>query len=180
VPEPWRGYTLRALDARKRFRELAQGVPPGPVARELDNALSGVEAVVREQWVLSRGGAALAGPPGRAAKAARQLEAAQAALAKAGGADRAVLQSRESALASELRSARRLDAVTSQASERLATLCAQLEGLVATAGELVLSAGSGGGEVGPLSQELSALNQGLDEVRRMLPAAGDAQANGLS
>ena len=68
VPEPWRGYTNRALDARKRYRQLVRDCPPGPVADYLTGATARVDAAVEEHWALGqqrRG-------PGRAAGASRK------------------------------------------------------------------------------------------------------------
>ena len=86
---------------------------------------------------LARSGASMAGPPGRADQLAQELDQVHVALSRAGGADRVPLESREAALASELRSLRQSEAVGAQLSARLAELSAQLEGVVASAGQLV-------------------------------------------
>ncbi|GEM_PF-1837097 len=205
VPEPWRGYVRRALDARQRLGQLAGTCPPGPVADQLQQVAAGCAQPVQELWQLARGGAALAGPSGRTEKVAEQLRAVQAALVAArarpggqvpgearpavpaggqgqagaqggqpSGPGLAGLEAREAALASELRSARRLDEVASDVAGRLEALCSQLEGLVATAGELALSAGGAGADLGILSLRLSALNEALRDARRALPANGYA------
>jgi len=177
VPEPWRGYARRALDARKRFADLAKDCPAGVVAERLAIMVTSTDETVEQLWGLVRAGAVLAGPPGRAEKAAQDLQAVQAALLHAGGSSghgRADLESRESALASELRSARRLEAVAGQVSGRLDALCSQLEGLVATEGELVLGAAGVGADLGSLSMQLSALNEALGEAMRSIPPAESA------
>lgn len=178
VPEPWRGYTTRALDARKAMRQLARDCPPGPVADYLSNALGQVEAAVEEYWALARSGAALAGAPGRSQKVAQELDAAQTVATTAHGADRAALESGEDALASELRSLRHLDTVAAQVSTQLSTLSAQLEGLVAAAGELVVSAGVPGADLSVLSSQLTSLARALDETRRILPTPAPDEAAG--
>jgi hypothetical protein len=171
VAEPWRGYVTRALDARKSMRQLARDCPPGPVADFLGQARAQVESAVEEYWALARSGATLAGPPGRSHKVAGELEAVQASSAQARGADKAMLATREEALASELRSLRHLDAVANQVSERLSGLTGQLEGLVAAAGELVVSAGVPGADLSLLSSQLSSLSRALEEAQRILPVA---------
>ena len=170
VAEPWRGYTARALDARKRLRQLARDCPPGVVAEYLGNVNTKVDLVVEEQWGLARSGAALSGPPGRSEKLSQDLAQVQAQLRHTGGADRAPLASREEALASELRSLRHTEAVSAQISSQLATLCAQLEGLVASAGQILGSAGTAGADLVSLSNELASLLGALDEARHITPA----------
>ena len=176
VPEPWRSYTTRALEARKGFRQLARDCPPGPVADYLSNTVAKVEVAVQEQWALARSGATLVGPPGRATKVAQELGQVQASLRQSGGADRSLLGSREEALASELRSLRHLETVSTQVAERLSILCTQLEGVVASAGELVASAGSAGADLGTLSSELASLTRALEETKRIMAAPPPNQA----
>ena len=171
VPEPWRGYTKRALDARKRYRQLVRDCPPGPVADYLTGATARVDAAVEEHWALAQSGAALAGPPGRAEKVAEELGQVQRALSIASAAERAELQGRESALASELRSLRHLESVSAQMSSRLSDLTVQLVSLVADAGELVAMAGAAGADLSSLSSELTSLTRSLDEARRLMAAA---------
>ena len=179
VPEPWRGYTTRALEARKRFRELAQDCAPGPVAGYLAGALPKVDAVVEEQWALARSGAALAGPAGRAAKVAHELSEVQDAVRSHDGAERSQFTSREEALAAELRSLRHTEAAGLQISERLSVLCGQLEGLVAAAGALVATSGAAGAELGDLSTELASLAGALDEVKRIMGSSSPEGIGGL-
>jgi hypothetical protein len=174
VPEPWRGYVTRALDARKALRQLARDFPPGPVADYLSHALDQVESAVEEYWALARSGAALAGPPGRSQRVAQELGSAQAGAAATQGADRAALESGEDALASELRSLRHLDSVATQVSAQLATLSARLEGVVAAAGELMVSAGVPGADLSDVSSQLTSLTRSLEEARRILPPAPPA------
>jgi hypothetical protein len=140
------------------------------VADYLSHALAQVESAVEEYWALARSGAALAGSPGRSQKVAQELDAAQTVAAAAQGADRAVVESGEDALASELRSLRHLDSVATQVSAQLSTLSGQLEGLVAAAGELVVSAGIPGADLSLVSSQLTSLARALEETRRILPA----------
>ena len=155
VPEPWRSYTTRALEARKRYRQLAADCPPGPVADYLANSVAKVDSATEEHWALAKSGAGLVDPPGRTEGAAKALEEVQAELLQARGANRARLESREGELASQLRSFRNLESVSAQISNHLSELSSQLEGVVASAGELVASAGAAGA---------------LDEARRIMAA----------
>ena len=109
---------------------------------------------------------------------AQELDAAQTVAATAQGADKSALESGEEALASELRSLRHLDSVAAQVAAQLSTLSAQLEGLVAAAGELVVSAGVPGADLSVVSSELTSLTRALDEARRIMPAPGPGEAPG--
>ena len=120
----------------------------------------------------------MAGAPGRSQKVAQELDTAQTVATSAHGAERAVLESGEEALASELRSLRHLDSVAAQVSAQLSTLSAQLEGLVAAAGELVVSAGVPGADLSLVSSQLSSLARALEETRRILPAPAPGEAAG--
>jgi hypothetical protein len=86
LPEPWRGYVGRALDARRRLQQLAGDLPAGLAAAHLAEALSRVDAVVEEHWAIARSGAAIAGRPGQAEKVAADLAAVQARRAALSGA----------------------------------------------------------------------------------------------
>ena len=133
VPEPWRGYTTRALDARKALRQLARDCPPGPVADYLANALGQVEAAVEEYWALARSGAALAGAAGPVREGRpRSSTPPRPWPPPPTGPTGPQLESGEEDLASELRSLPAPgQSVAAQVSAQLSTLSAQLEGLVA-------------------------------------------------
>ena len=151
VPEPWRGYIARALDARKRYHQLASDCPPGTVADYLAGAITKVDGAVEEEWALARSGASMTGRAGREDQLAQELDRVHVAMSRAAGADRMPLESREAALASELRSLRQSEAVGAQLSARLAELSAQLEGVVASSGQLVAGAGVAGADLSSLS-----------------------------
>ncbi len=176
VPEPWRGYTARALDARKRYHQLAGDCPPGTMADYLTGAVATVDKAVEEQWALARSGASMVGPAGRADNVAQELDQVHTALSRAGGAERAQLESREASLASELRSLRRTESVSSALSARLSELSTQLEGVVASAGELVAGAGAAGTDVSLLASELAALSQAMNEARGLMATAPPGEA----
>jgi len=178
VAEPWRGYTARALDARKRYHQLTQDCPPGAVADYLAGAAPKVDAAVEEEWALARSGASMTGPPGRADQVAHELAQVQSSLSKAQGADRGPFEARESALASELRSLRSMEAVSNQLSARLSELSAQLEGVVAASGTLVAGAGAAGTDLSTLSSELTSLTRALDEAKSIMATAPPGDGGG--
>jgi hypothetical protein len=176
VPEPWRGYTARALGARGRYHQLARDCPPGTVADYLAGSAVRLDGAVEEVWALARSGASLSGPSGRADKVAQELDQVHAALSS-GAAERASLENREALLASELRSLRRTESVSAQLSARLSELTAQLEGVVASSGELVAKAGAGGEDLASLSSELASLSKALDEARGIMATAPPGDTN---
>ncbi|HTW07211.1 MAG TPA: hypothetical protein VME46_06865, partial [Acidimicrobiales bacterium] len=171
VTEPWRGYVSRGLDARRRLRTLASQCPPGPVASYLAHAVSRVDVAVEEQWALARSGAALTGPGRHSGQVTEELAHLQSSLRQAGGADRALLASREEALASELRSLRHSEAVAAQVSSQLSALCTQLESLVASGVQLVSAAATADADLGALTSELDSLFGALAEARRIMAGA---------
>jgi hypothetical protein len=192
VPDPWRGYTARALDARDRYHQLAGACPAGTVADYLAGSAVKVDGAVEEVWALARSGASLSAPSGRAEKVAQELDQVHAAQSRAaqsraaqsragqssaGAADLGSLETREVSLASELRSLRRTESVSARLSARLSELTAQLEGVVASSGELVAGAGTAGGDLSSLSSELASLSKALDEARGIMATAPPGDTN---
>ena len=167
LPEPWRGYVARSIDARKRARQLASSPAPGPVADHLRTVVGALDAAVQEHWALAQAGAALAGSPGRAERVSQELARVQGLLSRSEGADRSALATQEEALASELRSLRQTEAVAGEASLRLGASCSQLEAVVAAAGGLVSTAGvPADANLVSLETELASLTAALEEARR--------------
>ncbi len=108
-----------------------------------------------------------------------ELTQVQSALSRTSGAGRSQLESREAALASELRSLRRMETASTQLAARLAELTAQLESLVTDAAQLVASTGeAAAADLSSLSSELTSLSNALDETKRLMttapPSAGDS------
>ena len=110
-------------------------------------------------------------PTGRADKVAQELDQVHTALSPGRGAGRPSLESREASLASELRSLRRAESVSYALSARLSELSTQLEGVVASAGELVAGAGAAGTDLSSLSSELASLSKAMDEARGLMATA---------
>ena len=176
VPEPWRGYTARALDARKRYHQLAGDCPPGTMADYLTGAVATVDKAVEEQWALARSGASMVGAAGGRTMWPRSWTRSTPPSPGPGEPSRAQLESREASLASELRSLRRTESVSSALSARLSELSTQLEGVVASAGELVAGAGAAGTDVSLIASELAALSQAMNEARGLMATAPPGEA----
>lgn len=170
VPEPWRGYSVRAIEAKKAFLQLSKDCPPGPVADYLAANKVRVESAVQGQWALARSGAALSVPSGRLSKVAAELVSTQDELARATGADHGPLEVKEAALASQLRSLRDAESVGTEISSHLAGMVAQLEGVIASAARLVANAEASAPDLADLSSQLSSLNSALNEAKRIMPA----------
>lgn len=168
LPEPWRGYMARSLDARKRARQLAAAPPAGPVGEYLAKVAVAAEAAVQDHWALAQAGAALSGGgPGRTERVRQELARVQEQLARSPIGGRVALESQEEALASELRSLRQAGIAAAGSSRRLGASCTQLETVVASAASLVSAAGAlASQDLVSLDLELASLAAALDEARQ--------------
>ena len=168
LPEPWRGYVARSLDARMRARQLAAAPPEGPVGDYLAKVAVAADAAVQDHWTLAQAGAALAGGgPGRAERVSQELARVQEQLARSPAGGRMALESQEDALASELRSLRQAETAAAGSSRRLGASCSQLETVVASAANLVSAAGAlASQDLASLELELASLTAALDEARQ--------------
>jgi hypothetical protein len=162
APRRFAGAVADAVEARRRFRELVDGLRPGPVRDRLTDAGTQVDAGVLALWdTVQRAG---------------ELERILATLdpervtdeykrAKRSGADPEALAAHEARFASVQRLLNALDDTESQ----LALLDVRLGGAVAQAAEVALAAGTGAdeldGELTRLVDDLAALRAGLDAVR---------------
>jgi len=161
APRRFAGAVADAVEARRRFRELVDGLRPGPVRDRLSGAGSQVDAGVLAVWdTVQRAG---------------ELERVLATLdpervtdeykqAKRTDAVPDVLAAHEARFASVQRLLNALDDTASQ----LELLDVRLGGAVARAAEVVLAAGAGADELDAdlarLVDDLDALRAGLAEV----------------
>jgi hypothetical protein len=150
-----------AVEARRRFRELIEGLRPGPTQDRLAAAGLQFDAGVLAMW--------------NAVQRAGELERILATLdpdrvtdeykqARRSGAAPDVLAAHEARFGSVQRLLNALD----DTDERLALLDVRLGALVARAAEVALAAGAGAdeldGELATLVDELGALRAGLDSL----------------
>ncbi|HEY8547908.1 MAG TPA: hypothetical protein VIL36_22775 [Acidimicrobiales bacterium] len=150
-----------ALAARRRFRELVDGLRPGPVRDRLTAMAPRVDAGVQAVW-----DAAL-----RAGEMERVLATldpervtAEYKQARRSGAEPSVLAAHEA----RFQSVHRMLNAVEDIEERLRGLDVRLDAAVARAAEVALGAGTGAdeldAELGDMVEELGALRSALDEV----------------
>lgn len=167
LPEPWRGYVARSLEARRRARQLVTSAPDGPVGDCLTRVVAATDGALQEHWALAQAGAAIAGDPGRARRVGQELAKVQGILSRSSGGERTALEAQEGALASELRSLRQAEIAAAEPSRRLGASCARLEAVVAAAADLVSEAGATAGlDLSSLQTELAGLTAALEEARQ--------------
>ena len=191
VPEPWRGYVQAAVVARRKFDDSVDHTAPGPVQDRLRAIGARLAGSVQECWRVAHHGAALDAAlhsldPGSVSRQLQQVQAERHRLLAV--ADQAqppspaleALSRTEEALATQLQTARRIEAVARRASDQLRVLTAKLDGAVAGAVEVALQAGdpaAAGELVGRLDAilaELESLRLALEETEGT--AAGSAGA----
>jgi hypothetical protein len=149
------------LRTRQRYRDLVEGVRPGPVRDRLEASQAQLDTGVLAVWATAR--------------RVGELERVLAALdpdrvtdeykaAKRSGVAADVLAAHEARFGSVQRLLNAMD----DAEERLRLLDVRLDGLVARGAEVVLGAGAGldqlDAELSSVVSELGALRAGLDEL----------------
>jgi hypothetical protein len=169
APARMRAHVADALDARRRYRELVEGMQPGALRERMEAAGSRVDAGVEGVWAtvmnVQRVEQTLQhlDPEGTAAK----LKNARRAV-DAGDGDPALLE----ALAARFASIQQLLNSVDDVDRQLALLDARMGAAVARAAEIALRSGSATvGDVDGLSHqldsvvaELGAVQQALDSV----------------
>ena len=161
APRRLAGTVSEALAARRRFRELVDGLRPGPVRDRLTELVPRIDAGVASVW--------------DAAMRVGELERVLATLdpervtdeykrARRSGADPSVMAAQEA----RFNSVQRLLNTIEDIEERLRLLDVRLDGAVARAAEVALAAGAGADELDAelttVVDELGALRTALDEV----------------
>jgi hypothetical protein len=153
---------VEALDARRRYRELLEGLRPGPIRDRLISTGEGFDAGVLAIW--------------ETASRATDIERTLATLDQ----DRVTAEYKrakragdapdvEAALGQRFVSVQRLLNTLDDTDERLDVLEARLGGIVARAAEVALAAGAG---ADALDAELSGVVGELDALRRALDELG--------
>jgi len=161
APRRFAGAVADAVAARRRFRELVDGLRPGPVRDRLSGAGSQVDAGMQAVWDTVQRAAELERilatlDPDRVTDQYKQAKRSEVAPD--------VLAAHEARFASVQRLLNALDDTESQ----LALLDVRLGGAVARAAEVALAAGAGADELDAdlarLVDDLGALRAGLDAV----------------
>lgn len=170
VQEPWRRFVGDALAARQRFDEAVAATRPGPLRDSLSEIGARLDDGVQEIWRIAQQGDSLVAARSRVdADAARRELAQVEAQAAEPWAQGSRLQQTAEALRSQVATAERMEAVISDAHDRLRLLDARLDEAVSRAVELSVgtsshSAGAVSSDVDGIVSEMEALRQALDEA----------------
>ena len=176
LSEPWRQYVQSAQESQRRFDETVRATSPGAVRDQLESLRSTVGDAITQCWMTSKRGAQLA-------KAFEQLSARQTAAELSDAQFRAqanrdplraqALQETVTALQTQLDASERLRAGAIGAQDRLRSLDAQLDEIVARTVELSATADDVGAvdaigaDLDRVRMGMEAVRQGLDEVTRI-------------
>jgi hypothetical protein len=167
LSEPWRGYVQGSLAAQARFERTVEATPKGPLRIHLADIGTRLEQGVEEVWLVASRGDDIDG--GLATLDVRQAQAELARLDhEPAGSHTAATRD---ALAAQVATAARMQAVSTDARDRLRLLDARLDELVARAVELSVSGSASaitglGDDVDSLVTEMEALRQALEEADR--------------
>jgi hypothetical protein len=179
LQEPWRRYVQSSLSAQARFDRTVDGTPDGPLKARLADIGTRLEQGVDEVWQVACRGNDM----DRGLKTL-DVRGAQAELDRLDkeppGSHTAATRE---ALAAQLATAARMQAISTDARDRLRLLDARLDELVARAVELSVSGSASaisglGDDVDSLVSEMESLRQALEEANRADggDAAGPPQA----
>ncbi len=167
LAEPWRRYVQASLAAQARYERTVEATPDGPLKLRLADIGTRLQQGVSEVWqVASRGHDIDAGLKTLDVRSAR-AELQRLDQEPAGSHTAAT----RDALAAQLATAARLQAVSTDARDRLRLLDARLDELVARAVELSVSGSASaisglGDDVDSLVSEMESLRQALEEADR--------------
>jgi hypothetical protein len=181
-----------AVNAGRRFEVATATLPAGPLRDHVATLEPAVAQQVRAVWDSARRGAALTGglPPGSRPESVsslsdrlRSLQEERSALGGSPGERPAELDRAEAAVASQLREAKRAEAVAAWLQDGLRAAITRLDSAVTSLAELGAqpSDAAGGVELGlsldSVGEELSALQAGLREVGAPLPPEAGLPTN---
>lgn len=189
VPEPWRHYVQAALVAQRKFGDSVAQTQPGPVRDRLGSISARLAVSVQECWRVAHHGAALDAAlqsldPESLSHQLQQVQAERHRLLSGAGPGQPAssslegLSRTEEALAIQLQTARRIEAVAQRASDQLRVLTAKLDEAVAGAVEVALQAADSAaagelvGRLDAILAELESLRLALEETEGT--AAGSA------
>ncbi|MDQ1393260.1 MAG: hypothetical protein QOF30_2237 [Acidimicrobiaceae bacterium] len=165
VPEPWRSFVRESLTAQTKFDQAVARSHAGPLRDRLAEVSGRVHEGVRECWRVAHLGAALDAGLGAldADKTSREMRRLQETRPR--GSD-----STEAAMAAQLKAARRVEAASRRATDRLRVLTAELNAAVACAVDLsldtddIVAARRLAGDVDTVVGEIEALRLALEET----------------
>jgi hypothetical protein len=171
LDKQWREYVVDAQASKARFDRVINSMSPGPLRDNLAGLASRLDDGVAESFRIADRGDAITSALSQldTTRAHHDLAQLQATVHARGGrasdAEALTIQSLEA----QLDSARRMEAVATDARDRLRLLDARFDELVARAVEVSVGAGDStglGNDVDELVTELESLRLALDETNR--------------
>ncbi len=173
LADPWRGFVRAALQAQARFDRTVQSAKAGPLRDRLAEIGERVQTGVSESWQVANRAQEISN-----ALAQLDTNEARAELA-ALEQDTSKSESRartEESLRAQIGSADRMDAIVSDARDRLRLLDARLDEAAARAVELSVEA-SDEGMLG-LSSDVDNVVTDMESLRQALEETGETPAGG--
>jgi hypothetical protein len=167
LKEPWRRYVQGSLAAQARFQRTVEATPDGPLRLRLADIATRLERGVDDVWLVACRGNDI--DAGLATLDVRETQAELARLdQEPAGSHTAATRD---ALAAQLATAARMQAVSTDARDRLRLLDARLDELVARGVELSVSGSASaisgfGDDVDTLVSEMESLRQALEEAEQ--------------
>lgn len=176
LPEPWRQYVQSAQESQRRFDATVRGTSSGAVRDQLESLRSTVADAVIECWKTSKRGAQLAKAFDQLDNQETHRELADAVARAKGNRDprrEQALQETVTALQTQVDAGERLRSGAVSAQDRLRSLDAQLDEIVARTVELSATADDVGAvdaigaDLDRVRMGMEAVRQGLEEVSRI-------------
>lgn len=173
LADPWRAYVVGAQESKARFDRVVDDMSAGPLRERLAGLAVRLDDGIDESWQIAKRGNDITTALARLDTVRAEAELAQlraAVHSRPGQPAPTVAEARTiEALAAQVDSARRLEAIAVDARDRLRLLDARFDELVARAVEVSVGAGDStllGHDVDDLVSELESLRVALDETRQ--------------
>lgn len=175
LSEPWRQYVQGAQAAKLRFDRTVKGTSPGPIRDRLGDLSKRLDAGIQDCWRIAKRGDDIDDALKNLSTADARRELAELQRSVGTRQPTAAEANTAKALESQLASAARMQAVSSDANARLRLLDARLDELVAKAVEVSV----GAGDSGWLSEEVDGVVTELESLRLALEDTNAAAGRSL-
>lgn len=176
LSEPWRTYAVQAVDAKRRFDRVVEGVAPGPLRERLVGLSGRLDDGIDESWRIAGRGHEIVSAYRTIDTESAERELAELRQAVGSRAPTAAESATAAALEAQLASARRLAELADGSRDRLRLLDARFDELVARTVEVSV----GGGDSEGLGQDVDGLVNELEALRIAMEETDRAARGGLS
>ncbi len=182
LSEPWRGYIQAAQSSKLRYERVVDSTSAGPIRDRLTELGGRLDDGIADCWRIATRGDTIDEAQRQLRTAEAQLELGEARRHQRERGTSSSIESTIRSLEAQVQSAERMQAVSTDARDRLRLLDARLDELVARAVEVsVGSADSGAlsGDVDDIVNDLEALRQALEDTDRVADGEMTASATPL-